>query len=54
MGNKSDLAPETLNAQALQQIDSLTGGLTPAVHPSSTFIRDENYQLINARQKTIY
>ena len=49
MGYKSDLAPETLNAQALQQIDSLTGGLTPAVHPSSTFIRDENYQLINAR-----
>ncbi len=49
MGYKSDLAPETLNAQALQQIDSLTGGLTPAVHPSSTFVRDENYQLINAR-----
>ncbi len=49
MGYKSDLAPETLNAQALQQIDSLTGGLTPAVHPSSTFVRDENYQLIDAR-----
>ena len=49
MGYKRDLAPETLNAQALQQIDSLTGGLTPAVHPSSTFVRDENYQLINAR-----
>ncbi len=49
MGNKNNLAPETISAQALRQIDSLTGGLTPAIHPSSTFVRDENYQLIDAR-----
>ena len=49
MGNKSNLAPETISAQAVQQIDSVTGGLTPAIHPSSTYVRDENYELINAR-----
>lgn len=49
MGNKSHLAPETISAQALHQIDSMTGGLSPAIHPSSTFVRDENYQLIDAR-----
>lgn len=49
MGNKSHLAPETISAQALNQIDSMTGGLSPAIHPSSTFVRDENYQLIDAR-----
>ncbi len=49
MGNKSHLTPETISAQALNQIDSMTGGLSPAIHPSSTFVRDENYQLIDAR-----
>ncbi len=49
MGNKKNLSPETLNAQALHQIDAMTGALSPAIHPSSTFLRDENYQLINAR-----
>jgi len=49
MGNKSDLAPETKNAQALRQIDSMTGGLSPGIHPSTTYVRDENYQLIDAR-----
>ncbi|MCZ6852309.1 MAG: PLP-dependent aspartate aminotransferase family protein [Gammaproteobacteria bacterium] len=49
MSNKNDLAPETISAQALRQIDALTGGLTPAIHPSSTFVRDENYQLVDAR-----
>ena len=49
MGKEKDLSPETKSAQALQQIDAMTGGLTPAIHPSSTFVRDENYQLINAR-----
>lgn len=46
MGSKSDLSPETQNAQALGQIDSLSGGITPAIQPSTTFLRDENYQLI--------
>jgi cystathionine gamma-synthase len=49
MSNKSDLAPETVSAQALHQIDSSTGGLIPAIYPSSTYVRDENYQLVDAR-----
>ncbi len=49
MGKEMNLSPETISAQAAHQIDAMTGGLTPAIHPSSTFVRDENYQLINAR-----
>ncbi len=49
MDNKSDLAPETKSAQALRQIDSMAGGLSPGIHPSTTYVRDENYQLIDAR-----
>jgi cystathionine gamma-synthase len=49
MAKKKELSPETKNAQALHQIDAMTGGITPAIHPSSTFLRDENYQLINTR-----
>ena len=49
MTKEKDLSPETKNAQALHQIDAMTGGITPAIHPSSTFLRDENYQLVNAR-----
>ncbi len=49
MADKKDLSPETLNAQALHHIDAVTGALTPAIHPSSTYVRDENYQLINAQ-----
>jgi len=49
MDKKKDLSAETKNAQALRQIDEMTGGLMPAIHPSSTFIRDENYQLIDAQ-----
>jgi len=46
MRKKSDLAPETISAQALRQIDSATGGVTPAIHLSSTYLRDENYELL--------
>ena len=49
MDKKKDLSPETKNAQALRQIDAMTGGLIPAIHPSSTFVRDEKYQLVDAR-----
>ena len=49
MGKDKDLSLETLNAQALHHVDATTGGLSPAIYPSSTYIRDENYQLINAR-----
>ena len=49
MGNKSHLAQETISAQALRQIDSMTGGLSPGIYPSTTYVRDENYHLIDAR-----
>ncbi|MDE0053286.1 MAG: PLP-dependent transferase [Gammaproteobacteria bacterium] len=47
MRNDTKLAPETLNAQALRQIDAGKGGLTPAIFPSTTYLRDENYALTN-------
>ena len=34
------LSPETLSAQALGRIDPITRGLTPAIHPGTTFQRD--------------
>jgi len=49
MSKAKDLSPETLNAQALHHVDGHTGAVSPAIHPSSTFVRDKNYQLINAR-----
>ena len=49
MGKEQNLSPETISAQALRQIDEMTGGISPAIHPSSTYLRDENYQLINAQ-----
>jgi len=49
MTKKKNLSPETINAQALHHIDASTGALSPAIHPSSTFVRDENYELINSR-----
>ncbi len=50
MRNHSDFAPETVNAQALRQIDSATGGLTPAIFPSTTYVRDENYALLDPQR----
>ncbi|MFZ2507811.1 MAG: hypothetical protein WAW79_04970 [Steroidobacteraceae bacterium] len=50
MNDKVKLAPETISAQALQQIDSSSGGLIPTIRPSSTYVRDENYQLVDARR----
>lgn len=50
MGNNGRLAPETLNAQALRQIDAGTGGLTPAIFPSTTYVRDkDDYALLDSR-----
>lgn len=46
MSHKNDLAPETKTAQALHHIDPGSGAVAPAIQPSSTFGRDENYQLI--------
>ncbi len=49
MGKEKNLSPETRSAQALHHVDAMTGALSPGIHPSSTYVRDENYQLINAR-----
>ncbi len=46
ISNKNDLAAETITAQALHHIDSSTGAIAPSIQPSSTFGRDEDYQLI--------
>ena len=47
MENSETLAPETLNAQALRQIESNTGGLTPGIYPATTYLRDEDYELVD-------
>ncbi len=38
-------APETLAAQAMHFLDEKTGAVAPPIHPSSTFARDEAYEL---------
>jgi cystathionine gamma-synthase len=47
MSKTTKLSPETRCAQALHQTDRATGALTPAIHPSTTFLRDEQYDLID-------
>ena len=50
MRKRSEFAPETLNAQALRQIEAGTGGLTPAIFPSTTYVRDkDDYALLDPR-----
>ena len=44
---KKKLAPETISAQALGLHDKATGGVSPAIHLSTTFLRDEDYKLLN-------
>ena len=44
----TNLAPETYVAHGMQQPDPFTGSLIPAIHPSTTFARDENYELLAA------
>ena len=43
-----DLAPETYVAQGMHRPDPISGDLIPAIQPSTTFARDEHYQLIAA------
>jgi len=48
MRKHNNPAPETLNAHALRQIDAGTGGLTPAIFPSTTYVRDkDDYALLD-------
>ena len=46
MNKKSDLAPETKMAQAMHHFDTATGGVAPPIQPSTTYVRDENHQLM--------
>ncbi len=48
MSNKNDLAADTITAQALHHIDSSTGAIALSIQPSSTFDRNEDYQLIES------
>jgi cystathionine gamma-synthase len=41
-----NLAPETYVAQGMHRPDPVTGELIPSIQPSTTFARDENYELI--------
>ena len=43
----NDLKPSTIAAQAGGVIDTPSGGVVPPVQPSTTFIRDEDYALVN-------
>jgi len=47
MSSKRDQAPETYTAQGSHYTDPATGSIVPPVMPSTTFARDENYQLLS-------
>ena len=46
MTSPKDVAPETYTAQGLHYTDPVTGSVVPSIMPSTTFARDENYQLV--------
>ena len=46
MSTNRPFAPETAAAQALHYLDKETGAVAPPIHPTSTFARDESYELI--------
>ncbi len=46
MSKTTSLAPETLAAQALHYVDLQTGAIIPPIQPSTTFVRNENYELL--------
>ena len=48
------LAPETDAAQALHYLDKETGAVAPPIHPSSTFARNEDYDLIGGYNYSRY
>ena len=47
MSDKKNLSPETKVVQANHAVDPATGGVVPPIQPSTTYSRDENYQLIH-------
>jgi len=46
MGHKKKQNIETTIAQGMHFIDPVTGAVIPPLQPSTTFARDENYQLL--------
>ena len=44
---RNDLKPSTVAAQAGGAIDWPSGGVVPPMQPSTTFVRDEDYALVN-------
>jgi len=46
MTKNSKPAPRTLAAQAGHYLDPSTGAVTPPIHPSTTYARDDNYETI--------
>jgi len=47
MAEPKSLSPETCAAQALHYVDPSTGAIIPAVQPSTTFARTEDYELVS-------
>ena len=48
MADDNKRAPDTDVAQGLHYIDPQTGSIVPPVQPSTTFARDEHYELVSA------
>ncbi len=46
MSKTTSPAPESLAAQALHYVDLQTGAIIPSIQPSTTVVRDENYELL--------
>jgi len=46
VSSTKNLSPETLLAQANHYIDQVTGALMPAIQPSTTYGRDQDYELL--------
>jgi cystathionine gamma-synthase len=49
MTDPDQLHPATLAAQALGEIDPVTRAITPALHPSTTYVRDSDNQYRSGR-----
>lgn len=49
---RNDIKPATIAAQAAGAVDMASGGVVPPLQPSTTFIRDRDYQLVN--QDNVY
>lgn len=45
----SELDPQTWVAQAMGYVDEFSGGVVPPIYPSTTYVRDEDYDLVSGR-----